>query len=167
VNCHRPDLAQSPAQRVAERRAPMAPQSVFAPVDCPRCHRPHTFRAPVLDASAEAQARTFLARLTAAKAELEAKLPTVTGCNPRALVARRVAVVGDRLALVDEKGVALGDCNDDGNFDGEDSFLNETLAERLYARWYDFFTVERDKTRGRHNPALASRLLERALRGAL
>jgi predicted CXXCH cytochrome family protein len=166
ARCHTADLDATPERRFALRLAPMAPQSLLAPPNCIDCHRPHTFRAEPPAGEREARARALVSELATAKADLERALPELRGCNRRASTARHVAVVSDRLALVDAAGVPLGDCNDDGAFDGaEDPWVENAVAARLYPRAYELFVVERDKSRGVHSPEGASRRIRQALDG--
>jgi predicted CXXCH cytochrome family protein len=165
ARCHTGDLDRTPEQRFALRLAPMAPQALLAPPNCVDCHRPHLFRASPPTGEVEARAAALARELASTKAELERRIPPVRGCNPSAGVARHVVVVGDRLALVDDAGSALGDCNGDGAFDGEDPWVTGALADRFYRAAYDLFVVERDKSRGVHDPAGAALRIRRALEG--
>ena len=155
--CHRSDLAASDEIRLAARLAPMAPQAELAPADCLRCHRPHIFRANPVTASAA------LLDLAPTHARLMAALPPRRGCNRAARGATDVTVVGDRLALVDARGQALGDCDGDGLWSAdEDPLLDDELAAQLYWPWRFYLIVARDHTAGRHDPARARQFLARA-----
>ena len=165
ASCHAADIGVTDEERFAERLAPMAPQSLLAPLNCVGCHRPHTFRAAPPPPDQQERARAFGVQLAAAKQRLAQLLPAIKGCNPKAGPSHHVETVGDRLAIVDERGAALGDCNGDGEFAGEDPWLQSAVADAWYRRWYDLMVVERDKTGGLHNPEAAQRRIESALRG--
>lgn len=166
AECHRADAGADPAKRLALRLAPMAPQSEMAPGDCIGCHRAHTFRAPQPVGADEQVAARFKVRIAEARAALRADLPRVRGCNRAARGAADVAVVRDRLALVDAAGNALGDCDDDGRFgEREDPMVSAAVAAALYARAYSLATVERDRSNGLHAPDRADMLLGESEKG--
>jgi hypothetical protein len=149
-------------RRLAARLAPMAPQGDLAPRDCLRCHRGHGFRAPAPSAAERETIENIVALLARSLDALRKRIPRVRGCNPNAGPAESIAVVRDRIAIVDGAGRPLGDCNADDRFEArEDPMVSDAIASDLYARAYDWLTVERDRTRGLHNPARATELLER------
>ncbi len=165
-DCHRADLGVEAARRVALRLAPMAPQSELAPADCVRCHAPHGFRAAAPTAAERETAERISTLAERARVALRAKLVGLRGCNRAAGSARDLAVVRDRIAIVDGQGHALGDCDGDGRFkEGgrEDPLVSSKLAAAIYRRAYDLLTVERDRSRGLHNPERAERMLQAAL----
>lgn len=68
-----------------------------------------------------------------------------------------------RLLLVDGRGGLLGDCNSDGRITGRERAVGiEQLSMRVRAALYDISMLERDGSRGRHNPDFTFSLLRQA-----
>ncbi|HEY8430770.1 MAG TPA: carboxypeptidase regulatory-like domain-containing protein [Sandaracinaceae bacterium] len=101
--------------------------------------------------------------LARAREALRARIAALSVRGACGRTAADVAMIGARLALVDARGVALGDCDEDGSFDpGETPTSLDALPRSIADAAHDLAMIERDGSEGVHHPAYAFRVIAAA-----
>lgn len=106
------------------------------------------------DGRAGAMASEHAGAMERASERLRARITALAIRDACGHVAADVGERGGRVALVDARGVVLGDCDEDGDLaSGELMISTSALPERITDAAHDLLMLRRDGSLGVHNPA--------------